>query len=239
MFAFPLFLFVAYTQRKGGFFMLYEWWERYRTVVIAAGAVLLVALGAWLYRGEQPGEIPALPLSTPVYAAEQEKREHSTSNEASAEVKQETTFFVDVKGGVKRPGVYRFTAGERVAAAIAKAGGALPDADLDRVNLAQSLTDGSVVWVPKKGEALSPCDNPFLPAARDLSDSPDAGGKVNVNTATLEELMTIPGIGETRAKAILSYRQQHGAFRVPDDLKQVTGIGEKIFERIQPHIRVK
>jgi competence protein ComEA len=221
--------------------MLYEWWEKYRAVVIASGAVLFVALSVWLYRGEQSGEIPGLPLEAPVYAAEQDKEERSMSNEASTKVYQETAFFVDVKGSVKRPGVYRFTEGERVTAAIEKAGGALPDADLDRVNLAQSLTDGSVVRVPKKGEAVSPCDNPFTPSAKVWSASPDAAaeGKVNVNTATLEELMTIPGIGETRAKAILSYRQQHGAFRVPDDLKQVTGIGEKIFERIQPHIRVK
>jgi competence protein ComEA len=222
--------------------MLYDLWERYRVMVITGGVVLFVAASFLFDRGEQPGErVPGLPLETPAYAAESEEQEQSVSHAGSAAKKQQSELYVDVKGNVKRPGMYRFMEGERISAAIEKAGGALPEADLERVNLAQLLTDGSVVRVPKKGEA-SPCGSLFSPASsgQTLPSTLDQAGegKVNLNTASLEELMTLPGIGETRAKAILAYRQQHGPFRTPEELKQVSGIGEKMFERIKASIRV-
>jgi competence protein ComEA len=228
--------------------MLFDLWERYRVLLITAGAVLFAAVSFLLYDAEQPAEmVPDLPLETPAYAAESEKQEWTPerpgSRQASGPEQKQSDLIVDVKGSVKRPGIYRLYEGERVSAAIEKAGGPLPDADLDRVNLAQPLTDGSVVRIPKKGEAASPCVSLLSPAGPGQVIPNSAGqgaeGKVNINTATMEELMTLPGIGETRAKAILAYRQQRGPFAAPEDLKQVTGIGEKMYERMEARIRVK
>ncbi|MCK9909593.1 ComEA family DNA-binding protein, partial [Microbacteriaceae bacterium K1510] len=135
---------------------------------------------------------------------------------------------VDVKGSVKKPGLYTFARQQRVADAIDKAGGALPNAELAEINLAQLLTDGSILRIPAKGEMLkaaSPCTQggqPYLApgngsSAEKANPSPSSTGtgegKININTASLQELMNLPGIGETRAKAILAYREKNGQFR--------------------------
>ncbi|MED1874085.1 helix-hairpin-helix domain-containing protein [Brevibacillus borstelensis] len=159
--------------------------------------------------------------------------------------------YVDVKGKVKHPGLYALEPGARVADAIEKAGGTLPDGDVERINLAEKLTDGSAILIPVKGaasacsqqdvaSAVSPSASASASGSSSGSASPSAAGKgVNVNTATLEELMTLPGVGESRAKAILEYRTKKGGFRSPDELKQISGIGAKIYERMKDQIRIQ
>jgi competence protein ComEA len=233
--------------------MLYHLWERYRRIVIAAGLLLFVLLSMMLYPG-QAEQLPSLPLESPAYAVEQEQKTdtHTASSPAGEQPAGNQQMYVDVKGSVKQPGVYPFSKNERVQSAVAKAGGFLPNADVDRINLAQPLTDGMVVWVPAKGEKQAgnavpvscPC-SPAPPASSNNSTTgvsasrtavPTGEDKVNINTATLQQLMTLPGIGETRAQAILAYREKHGSFRTPEQLKQVGGIGDKMFERLKNHI---
>ena len=129
--------------------------------------------------------------------------------------------------------------GEREGYAIAQAGGFTKKANQDAVNLASILSDGTQLYVPAKEEGASGAGGTALsgtPAA-DPDTSPDET-VVNINTAGAEELMTLSGIGEARAEAILSYREESGDFSSIEDIKNVTGIGDGIFERIKNRITV-
>ena len=140
--------------------------------------------------------------------------------------------FVHVAGRVRRPGVYELPEGSRVIDAIAAAGEARPDADLALLNLAAVLTDGQQVLVPRRGEAS-------VPTAPGGSAAPgEAGSVVNVNTATPEQLETLPGIGEVLAAAIVQYREEHGPFTSVDQLMDVSGIGEVTLEEIRELVAV-
>lgn len=163
------------------------------------------------------------------------KEEAVAGEEAAASASEETAasgeVVVHVAGAVSAPGVYTLPADSRVDDAV-RAAGATADADLSQLNLAQKLADGQKITVPAAGETPAPADN----AAP--SDSSQSGALVNINTATQEELETLPSIGEVRAQAIIAYREEHGGFRTTDELMEVSGIGEKIFADISPHITV-
>lgn len=125
---------------------------------------------------------------------------------------------VDVAGDVRRPGLYRLPSGSRVDAAIAAAGGATRKAALDAVNLAAPVADGEQVVVPGRGAGGGAAAS--SPAAGSSPSAP-----LDLNTATLEQLEALPGIGPVTAQKILDYRQQHGAFHSVDELQGVSGIG--------------
>lgn len=142
---------------------------------------------------------------------------------------------VHVAGAVARPGVVELTPGSRVIDAVEAAGGGLPDADLDRLNLAAKVVDGERVLVQRVGEP--PESTPAVagtPAA-----SPGATtGPVNLNTATVEQLDTLPGIGPTLAAAIIAERERRGSFRNVNELRDVRGIGEKRFADLRDLVTV-
>ena len=128
---------------------------------------------------------------------------------------------VHVKGAVEEPGLYRLDPDSRVDDAVRAAGGALPEADLDRVNLAAFVEDGSQLYVPFAGE------------------SPEAlSGPLDINTATQAQLEALDGIGETKARAIIDYRDSHGGFGSVDQLTRVEGIGQATLEKIREQICV-
>lgn len=166
------------------------------------------------------------------------KEEAVASEEAAASASEETPasgeVVVHVAGAVSAPGVYTLPTDSRVDDAV-RAAGATADADLSQLNLAQKLADGQKITVPAAGETPAPADNADNTAP---SDSSQSGALININTATLEELETLPSIGEVRAQAIIAYREEHGGFRTTDELMEVSGIGEKIFADISPHITV-
>jgi len=143
---------------------------------------------------------------------------------------------VDIAGAVWRPGVYRLKAGARVKDVVAKAG-PRGDANLEVINLAVPLRDGQKIVVPIKPGAVT--------TARDLSGeiktlvpSRSRGSKINLNTATPAELETLPGIGPVRAQAIANYRNQHKGFKNIEELKNIEGIGEKTFRKIEKRLSV-
>src|SRR5262249_26085089 len=143
-------------------------------------------------------------------------RSASSSTTAPAEV------VVDAAGAVVRPGVYRLPVGSRVADLVAAAGGFAPDADGDRVNLAAPLDDGEEVYVPRVGEAVPP-PAPGGSTSSGGSDPESVAGPspdhpLDLNTATVDDLDLLPGIGPTTAQAIVDYRTEHGSFRTVDDL---------------------
>lgn len=144
---------------------------------------------------------------------------------------------VYINGAVERPGVYALQPGDRLVEALAAAGGALPAADLAAVNLARRVQDEGHYYIPRVGEA--PPSSAEAWASRDqvqtaaLPGVAAVSGLVDLNTATVAELDTLPGIGPVRAQAIVDYRAQHGPFRSPQDITSVHGIGPTIYQQVQ------
>jgi competence protein ComEA len=138
---------------------------------------------------------------------------------------------VHVAGAVRRPGVYRFAAGARVNDALRRAGGPRARADLDAVNLAAKLEDGRQILVPRRAAAGS---GPQAVAGSAAASTAAPAAPVNLNTATLEQLDTLDGVGPGIAKRILDYREQHGGFRRVDELGEVPGIGAKRLATLTP-----
>lgn len=151
--------------------------------------------------------------------------------EAGAEVETATPALVvvHVDGAVGAPGVYELAAGSRVGDAVELAGGLTEKADTSTLNLALVLTDGEKVYVPEEGEAAPQVTT---------GETSSSGGLININTATADELETLPGVGEATAAAIIEDRESNGPFSAPEDLMRVSGIGEKKFARIEGMICV-
>ena len=147
--------------------------------------------------------------------------------------------YVDIKGEVLRPGVYEFSCESRIQEVIKKAGGFTEEADQTKINLAQKITDQMQMIVPnvhsKQEDGLTE-GNSEKGSSTNTSVSNSKQGTININTATLEELQTIKGIGKKKAEAILQYRKEYGAFRTKEDLLQVKGIGKKALEAIESQV---
>lgn len=143
---------------------------------------------------------------------------------------------VYVSGAVVNPDVYALPAGSRVKQAIEAAGGFADDAFQAGINLAQPLSDGQQVYVPREGETSAPAAIVSGASIASLSGSP--GGRININIASVEELTTLPGIGPAMAGRIIEYRERNGGFRTIEDIKKVKGIGDATFEKIKDQITV-
>ena len=202
-----------------------EWKEKWESsslsvkgAVIGGVLLLLVGAGGLFSKKEEAVEDVTVVETTMLV----EKTEVSTT--------QEAVIFVDIKGAVKNPGVYQMKSGDRVKDALDAAGGLTDEADSQKVNLAQRVEDQMVIVVPKVGEEATeiPAGVTSKEAAKD--------GKVNINTATVEELKTLKGVGEKKAEAIIEYRKKNGSFKTKEDLMKVHGIGKKLFESFQERI---
>jgi competence protein ComEA len=167
-----------------------------------AVAVLLLLLIRHLGGGGAGAAVPAV---KPVRASAPARAAHAK------------LLVVDVAGAVRHPGLYRLRSGSRIDDAIAAAGGPKPKAQLDTVNLAAPVADGEQIVVPRSGAGVAAASPPAA------GSSPSA--PLDLNSATLEQLENLPGIGPVTAQKILDYRQQHGAFHSVDELEGVPGIG--------------
>ena len=202
-----------------------EWKEKWESWSLSAkaaviGGILLILVGVGgLFSKKEESVEETTVVETTVLA---EKTEVSTT--------QETVIFVDIKGAVKNPGVYQMKVGDRVKDALEAAGGLTEEADSQKVNLAKRLEDQMVIVVPKVGEEAEE-----IPAGETRNEATKEG-KVNINTATVEELKTLKGVGEKKAEAIIEYRKKNGSFQTKEDLMKVRGIGKKLFESFQERI---
>lgn len=146
--------------------------------------------------------------------------------------------YVHVCGAVEAAGVYELPAGSRVYEAVQAAGGFAEDAEKNYVNQAQTLTDGAKLVIPTVEEAAAAEDEEAFGEETAEKTAEKTGGRININTATKQELCGIPGVGETRAAAIISYRESHGNFAKPEDIMKVSGIKEGMYDKIKESICV-
>ena len=200
-------------------------WARYRffALSLAITAVALLGLVFILRRPEAPVSVTMI-TSTPRPSLTPPK------------------ILVDVRGAVVKPGDYMLAKGSRVQDALDAAGGVTSDANLDKLNLAKILSDGEQVLVPTR-TASSASPNPTraneTPGAASSPVASATPGKLNINTASLAELDKLPGIGPVTAQKIIDYRQTNGVFKKVEDIRNVSGIGDKVFDQIKDLITVQ
>ncbi len=249
-------------------------WIRYinlnKKIVIGAGIFLFVAVSVTIYFVGDDEQEETIPLSEYTYepagiAADSRTSAESVRSDSviedqssvSPERKEESVkvIVVDIKGAVMEPGVYELSRSSRVHEGIALAGGFTEDADRSRVNLAQHLEDGVILYIPSLNETesqseetsssqenLSPGINhtsSLIPSTSGGHSGNDGGTspvKVNINTATVTELQTVKGIGPSIAQKIIDYRESRGSFQKIEDLLLVKGIGEKTLEKWKAHL---
>jgi competence protein ComEA len=170
--------------------------------------------------------------------------ESAEQKETVSETIEHTGMIVHIAGQVENPGVYELPSGSRVWDGVQAAGGFTEDADPDRINLAALLEDGCKVTIPKAGEEDTAnwyeeaSENPGIQDGGTSRKGEEAEGLININQASASELATLPGIGEVRAEAIIAYRTAHGSFRSIEEIMNVSGIKEGLFEKIRGYITV-
>ena len=163
------------------------------------------------------------------YATRAAVPEIEVASEQTQEQQSSPQVVVHITGAVEKPGVYVFDSGTRVNDAVGKAV-PLPEANLDIMNLAAVLEDGKRLEVPAKdlsGNVQGPASDP----GKGLEE--EAGGKINLNGASAEELDTLPGIGPAYAERIIAYREEHGGFSSIEELQDIAGIGPKTYEKLK------
>ncbi len=188
-------------------------------------------------------------------------KDNSSSNQASLEENKESKvakYYIDIKGFVKKPGVYEVTADNIVNDCIKLAGGLLKNADTTTINLSKKVSSEMVIYIPKKEEVIKTTTNTTVTKDQEIpndavvsdnnksnsSISKDNNTKtpnrtlVNINTATIQELTTLSGIGEAKAQDIIDYRILNGNFKTIEDIKNVSGIGEALYAKIKDYITV-
>ncbi|OUN89206.1 ComEA family DNA-binding protein [[Collinsella] massiliensis] len=204
-------------------------------------AVVLVAAVAMVWLGVAGGSGRSFEISSGssdgAGAGLSESMGASGSDDEAGEREAETgdatapeRIVIDVGGAVARPGVVELESGARVVDAIEAAGGLADDADCSSLNQAQILQDGQKVYVPRAGEAVPAATGSGTDAS---AGAGDVGALVNINTASLEELDALPGVGPSTAQAIIDDREQNGPFVSIEDLMRVSGIGEKKYAKLE------
>lgn len=165
--------------------------------------------------------------------AESETAEAADGTETESETGSDC--YVYLCGAVVHPGVYQLPAGSRIYEAVSAAGGLSEDACEDSINQAEEVTDGQMIKVLTETEAK---EEKTVPGEEDEVRRQESGHKVNLNTAEAGELMTLPGIGETKAEQILSYREEKGGFSSIEEIMNITGIKEGVYSKIKDYITV-
>jgi competence protein ComEA len=231
--------------------------RRHLIAYLAAAAVLVVIAARFVGRDSGSHPVPSISMAAPASASPGGQRPR-----AAPPPPRQRLIWVDVAGAVRRPGLYSLPAGARVAAALERAGGARARANRAAVNLAAKLADGQQVFVPMQGRgggatpaagggtAGAAAGSAVAAPGVDASGAgvtaagaggPAAGGaaidaRISLSNATQAQLEQLDGIGPALAQRIIQYRQQHGGFRSIDELKDVSGIGDKRFDALKDSI---
>ena len=212
------------------FMQVKRWLMEYKKVLSIIGGVLAVIVIILVGRGMMASSTKEKVMVTNAV---------NTTRVEETAMRMPQNCYVDIKGEVLRPGVYEFSCESRIQEVIKKAGGFTEEADEIKINLAQKISDQMQIIVPNLNSKQEGGVTEGNSEKGNLSNTTPSNlkqGTVNINTATLEQLQTIKGIGKKKAEAILQYRKEHGAFRTKEDLLQVKGIGKKALEAIESQV---
>lgn len=209
-------------------------------VVLVLLSIILLLGGVFIWSAIQPNireEAPGMDLHEGLMA-EGEGEEIGLELEPDLVIENQRSeeIIVDVKGAVVTPGVYTVESNNRVIDAIERAGGFIEEADQNAVNLAKVVEDQMVIYIPKVGEEVQNADlnQAYVePVAEEKTES-----LVNINLDGKEALMTLNGIGSSKADSILNYREENGFFQTIEEIKNVSGIGDATFENLKDSITV-
>ncbi len=212
--------------------------SRHLAVMAALTLMAVVASVGWLLRAKAvPIAVAAAPATATVVASGGSARSSLAAPAPAASSAVTPTILVHVIGAVAAPGLVKLPAGARVADAIAASGGLRGDADPAELNLAAVISDGSQIIIGTRSAPRGEVRDGTSSSGA-LSTGTTASAVVDLNTATLAQLDTIPGVGPVTAQAILDYRAKHGRFTKIEELQEVDGIGAKTYAQIAPHVRV-
>lgn len=190
--------------------------------VAAAALVAVVAFLFFVFRGSGEADIKI------------EDAQQISASDTEQKEKREQTLFVDIGGEVKEPKLVELPEGSRIEDAVRAAGGLTDDADIEKINRAAFVSDGEKILIPSKiGGHETEMQEEVQTGAYSYSD-----GRININTADASKLEELDGIGPVTAEKIISYREENGGFSSIDDIKNVSGIGDKTFEKFKEDITV-
>lgn len=167
-----------------------------------------------------------------MYKQTQENTVSYYGNEEQSEETHISQITVHITGAINNPGVIILEEGARIVDALEAAGGETEEADVNRLNLVYVLEDGEKLYIPSKNEE----EQEYITQGKD--NMSEGQSKININSAQIEELITLPGVGEATANKIIEYRKENGKFQKIEDLKNVPGIGDSKYENIKTMIRV-
>ncbi|MEX3621960.1 helix-hairpin-helix domain-containing protein [Viridibacillus arvi] len=239
--------YVMPSEKKGWCGLIPTFLKQYGKKYLLPG-ILILSCFFYFYFSQNQSDTPQTDIFETIPEKTKTEEPSNTEQQESQNIIADTSIIVDVKGAVKNPGVYSLSADSRVIDAILLAGGYSKNADSVSINHAQRLQDEMVIYVPKIGEEPSEVQaiasvqqSTSIPSTQsgNVSQTSSQSDKVNLNTADEAALMTLNGVGPSKAKAILSYRDESGPFKTIEDLKNVTGIGDKTFENLRDFITVQ
>lgn len=207
------------------FEQLKEFLTKYKSYVIAA-VIALVCVGIGLNASKQNSD-------TELVQTASNSNKQIESHQLRQKVKTAGFITIDIAGAVKKQGVYRLRANARIQDAILAAGGLAKNADLKQVNRAQSVQDQAKIYIPYQGETSLLNDQEQVE-----TETASNSDKINLNTASKDDLLKLNGIGDKKAEQIIAYREQNGEFKSVEELKNVSGIGEKTLANLKDQVTV-
>ena len=210
--------------------------KKQKIVLIMIISIITLGIGYYTYTTKTNDEFSIEEQNLEIEENEREK-------EINENIKENTKIIVHVSGAVVNEGIVELEEKARVADAIEAAGGVTEDAYMRDINLASLLEDGMKVYIPTKEEVMQKEENSdYIIGSKNIIENNNVeskkSGKVNINTATKEELDTLPGVGELTANKIISYREENGKFKLIEEIKEVSGIGDSKFEQIKDLIEI-
>lgn len=192
--------------------------------------------------GEEDALVCVEQADMPEDIKESPAAEDAEKDAKASSVDEGGIIYVDVRGQINNPGVYELTSESRVYEAIEKAGGLMQTAAEAAVNQAERLTDGQQIYIPSEEEWQKAGADKSLTVSGAAKtgniNGSNSDGKVNLNTASKEEIMTLSGIGEVKADSIIRYREEHGGFQSVEDIKKIEGIKDGVFNKIKNQITI-
>ena len=226
--------------------------KRERIIGSIVGLILLISVGIFFTSFREAkviSEDEVLEMfkegENTVVNSEEESKDNIKKNEGKIKennIIEKKSIVVEIKGEVKNPNVYTLNEGSRINELIEKAGGLTQEADINSINRASIITDGQCIIIGNindtEEEKVKIQEIQNVTTTQGNTSTANDKGIININTATLEQLQTLTGIGESKASAIIEYRETSGGFKTIEDIKNISGIGEKTFEKIRDKLAV-